>query len=66
MKHRHNWVISREVFWSDHGGDFRLMWCEVCKQEPPRGQFPIDLAAEAGEVTPSTPLRNPLQSQGSA
>lgn len=41
--HRHSWVVSEELFWTEHGGDIRVIWCEVCNKKPGPGEFPVDL-----------------------
>jgi hypothetical protein len=49
--HRHRWVISAETFWTEHGGDIRLIWCEVCRVEPGAGEFPMDLEYVLESIT---------------
>ena len=47
--HRHTWVCSSETFWSESGGDFRLVWCEICDLKPGSGKIPMDiLVGESG------------------
>ena len=56
--HRHKWVFSRETFWSEWGGDFCLVWCEVCDARPdgPHAvEFPLDIARELADVHTAPP-----------
>jgi hypothetical protein len=45
--HEHQWIISAEVFWTEHGGDIRLVWCEVCDERPGEGEVPVSILQAA-------------------
>lgn len=59
--HRHKWVFSRENFWSEHGGDFCLVWCELCPSNEGGAddpmEFPLEIARSLVDFHVGEPVK---------